>query len=104
MYPLIKSRDIAAFKAVESLDFIVYGEIYIVPFTKNNYAYLVIKYIPPFELDKDHIKLVSYSSHHQPLDSPLRIVNSIALVKFSVRTTHCQNSVPLTIITKLVSV
>lgn len=84
MYPLIKSGDIVGFRMINSFSSLIYGEIYLVSFTRDGDEYLVVKYVNRSE-EKDCIKLVSYNQHHGPMDLPMSCVNALALVKFSVR-------------------
>ena len=32
-----------------------------------------------------YLKLVSYNTHHDPMDVPLEAINAMAIVKFSIR-------------------
>ena len=84
MYQLIKSGDIVGFRIINSFSSLIYGEIYLVSFTRDGDEYLVVKYVNRSE-EKDCIKLVSYNQHHGPMDLPMSCVNALALVKFSVR-------------------
>ena len=84
MYPLLKSGDIIAFKAVYNLQYLIYGEMYLVAFEIDGEEYLTVKYINKTE-DPETIKLVSYNTHHQPMDIPVAAIRSLAIVKFSIR-------------------
>lgn len=84
MYPILKSGDIVGFKEINSFNNLIYGEIYLVSFTIEGDEYLAVKYINRSEKE-DCIKLVSYNTHHEPMDIPLSAINAMAIVKFSIR-------------------
>ena len=84
MYPLLKSGDIVIFKEVGDTNYMSYGEMYLVDYCLNNDDYLVIKYVQRSEIE-GHIKLVSYNTHHEPLDIPTASIRAIAIIKASVR-------------------
>lgn len=84
MYPILKAGDIIGFKQVLSVSSIIFGEMYIVSFNCDGDEYLVVKYINHSEKE-GHIKLVSYNVHHDPIDIPIDAINSLGLVKFSIR-------------------
>lgn len=84
MYPLLKSGDIIAYKEIRSLENILYGEMYLISFDIDGDEFLTVKYINRSELE-GCIKLVSYNSHHDPKDIPLKSINALGLVKLSIR-------------------
>lgn len=84
MYPLLKSGDIIAYKEIRSLENILYGEMYLISFDMDGDEFLTVKYINRSELE-GCIKLVSYNSHHDPKDIPLKSINALGLVKLSIR-------------------
>jgi len=84
MYPLLKSGDIIAYKELNSLKNIVYGEMYLLSFELDGDEFLTVKYINKSE-HKDHILLISHNTHHQPMDIPIESVYAMALVKLSIR-------------------
>lgn len=84
MYPLMKSGDIVLFKEVYNIDYLHYGDIYLLSYEINGDYYLVIKYIQRSDI-KDHVKLVSYNKYHEPIDIPLSAITAIALVKANIR-------------------
>ena len=84
MYPLLKSGDIIAYKAVYNFQYLLYGEMYLIDFEIDGEEYVTIKYINKSD-DPGMIKLVSYNTHHQPVDIPMSTVRSLAIVKFSIR-------------------
>lgn len=84
MYPLLKSGDIVGFKQINTFSHIIYGEMYIVSFAIDSDEYLTVKYVNHSEKE-GYIKLVSYNQHHEPMDVPLAAVNTMAIVKFSIR-------------------
>lgn len=84
MYPLLKSGDIVGFKELHQLDHLVYGEMYIVSFSMDGDDYVTVKFVKRSELP-NHIQLVSYNAHHEPMDIPVSSIQAMALVKFSIR-------------------
>jgi len=85
MYPLLKSGDIIAYRIVNDLLSINYGEIYILQLLNNGDTSIVVKYIKRSDLGKDHVCLVSYNKEHDPKDIPLSWIQSIARVTFAIR-------------------
>lgn len=84
MYPILKAGDIVGFKFINSLDDVIYGEMYLVSFERGGDEYLTVKYLNKSE-EQGCVKLVSYNQHHDPLDLPVSAINALAIVKFSVR-------------------
>ena len=84
MYPLLKSGDIVIFKQIHEFQYILYGEIYILSYNIGGDDYVVIKYINKGDAP-DHVKLVSYNTHHSPVEIPVEAIRAMALVKASVR-------------------
>lgn len=86
MYPVLKSGDIVGFKLLPEVDpcMIRYGEMYVVSFNIADDEQLVVKYVNRSERE-GYIKLVSYNTHHEPMDIPLSSIRTMALVKFSIR-------------------
>lgn len=84
MYPLLKSGDIIAYKEIKSIENIIYGEMYLISFDMDGDEFLTVKYINKSDVD-GYIKLVSYNSHHDPKDIPLKSINALGLVKLSIR-------------------
>ena len=86
MYPLLKAGDIVAYKQVSnSLDSIIFGEMYLVDIDLDGEDYLAVKYINKSEKGDDYIKLVSYNPHHADKDIHIKHIRAMALVKVSVR-------------------
>lgn len=85
MYPLLKSGDIIAYKTVNDLQSINYGEIYILQLDNQGDISIVVKYIKHSDIGDDHIKLVSYNKEHDPKDIPLSWIQAIARVTFCIR-------------------
>lgn len=84
MYPLMKSGDIVIFKQIHNIDYLHLGDIYILSYEINGDDYVVVKYVN--HSDKEgHVKLVSYNDHYTPIDIPISAINTIALVKASIR-------------------
>lgn len=84
MYPILKSGDIVGFKSIQSFIDLIYGEMYLVSFNLGGDEYLAVKYINRSD-QPDCIRLVSYNSHHDPMDLPLTSISAMAIVKFSIR-------------------
>lgn len=84
MYPLLKSGDIIGFKMLSNMDYIIYGEMYLVSFRIDDCDYLVVKYVNRSEKE-DCIRLVSYNPHHDPMDLRKESIQGMAIVKFSIR-------------------
>lgn len=84
MYPILKSGDIIGFKEISNMDYLIYGEMYLVSFQIDGDDYLAVKYINRSE-KPGFIRLVSYNPHHEPMDIPITNIQAMAIVKFSVR-------------------
>lgn len=84
MYPLLKSGDIIAYKEIYDFNYVIYGEMYLISFSLDGDEYLSVKYINKSDNDTC-IKLVSYNTHHQPMDIPMNCINAMGLIKFSIR-------------------
>ena len=84
MYPILKSGDIIGYKEISNPNNVIYGEIYLVAFTIDGDEYLAVKYANRSEKE-GYIKLVSYNTHHEPMDIPLTAITAMAIVKFSIR-------------------
>jgi phage repressor protein C with HTH and peptisase S24 domain len=84
MYPLMKSGDIVIYKQIHNLDYLHYGDMYIVSYHIDGDDYVVIKYVQKSE-KADHVKLVSYNQHYDPVDIPLLSINAIAIVQANIR-------------------
>ena len=75
---------IVGYKEISSFDNVIYGEIYLVSFMIDGDEYLAVKYVNRSEKE-GHLKLVSYNTHHEPMDIPFASINAMAIVKFSIR-------------------
>lgn len=84
MYPILKSGDIVGFKEIRSFSSAIYGEMYMVSFNKDGDEYLGVKYVNRSDVE-GCIRLVSYNSHHEPMDVPFECIQAMAIVKFSIR-------------------
>lgn len=86
MYPLLKSGDIVIYKQVPvSLQYIYFGEMYLISIDNDGDEYLAVKYVNKSDRGEEWIKLVSYNTHHEPKDFHLSSVRALALIKASVR-------------------
>lgn len=80
MAPLLQSGDLVVFKMSSSLQYILWGDIYIVSFSLEGDEYTVVKMLQ--KSDKaDHIKLVSYNPENEPMDIPMSTIRQLAHVK-----------------------
>lgn len=84
MYPLLKSGDIVAYKELYNFENVIYGEMYLLSFELDGDEYLTVKYVNKSDRE-GYIKLISYNSHHEPMDIPLSNIFALALVKVSIR-------------------
>lgn len=84
MYPLLKSGDIIAYKELNNFQNLVYGEMYLLSFELDGDEYLTVKYVNRSE-SEGYIRLVSYNTHHEPMDIPVDNIYALALVKVSIR-------------------
>lgn len=85
MYPLLKSGDIVLYKEVSnSIDNILWGEMYLLSFRLDGEEYITIKYIQKAD-DERCVRLVSQNTYYGPKDIPVSSIRALALVKASVR-------------------
>lgn len=82
MYPLIKSGAIVAFRKLNSFDFFIPGEIYVVNFVVDGDNYNVFKYVQSVDGNNEQLKLVSYNSNHSELTIMKKDVIFMGLVTF----------------------
>ena len=85
MYPLIKSGDIVAFKLLNDISHIHYGDMYLVCLNEDGDTYIAIKWVKKHELDPQKAVLVSENPHHAPREVYLKDIHKIALIKFTIR-------------------
>lgn len=85
MYPLLKAGDIVIYKQVRDCKNIIWGEMYLVSFSYDEEEYTTVKYLNRIDDRPDYALLVSYNSHHAPIEVPLSAVRALAIVKASVR-------------------
>lgn len=84
MEPVLHSGDIAIFKVVKDAANIIWGEIYIVALNIEGSEFIMIRYIK--KSDKPGcIRLVSDNKRYPDQDVRVNTVNSLALVKASIR-------------------
>lgn len=84
MYPLLKSGDIIAYKVLNDIRNVLWGEMYILSIYSNGDHFITIKYIQKSDID-GHIKLVSQNQHHQDKDVPISSIVVAARITASVR-------------------
>lgn len=80
MYPLIKSGAVVAFRKLNSLDFFLSGEIYIVDYEIDGDIYTVTKYVKRIDGDDEHVSLECYNNNHAPQLIPKKSIRVLALV------------------------
>lgn len=85
MYPIIKSGDIILYKALHGLDYIIWGETYIVCYEAYGDYFTVVKYVKKSTEHDGNLVLLSHNEHHQPFEIHISQVKSMALVRASVR-------------------
>lgn len=84
MYPLLKAGDIIAYRVINEISSILYGEIYILQIEHDGDMQVVVKYIKRSE-NPDCVLLVSYNKEHDPMDIPRSWITALARVTFSIR-------------------
>lgn len=84
MYPLLKAGDIIAYRVINEISSILYGEIYILQIEHDGDMQVVVKYIKRSE-KPDCVLLVSYNKEHDPMDIPRSWITALARVTFSIR-------------------
>lgn len=85
MTPIVNPGDIIAFSMLNSLDYLLYGQIYFVDYSadaSNNF--LVCKIVKKSDRGDDYISLHSANPSHDPVDIPRSSVRHIAIVKLSI--------------------
>lgn len=85
MYPIIKSGDLILYKVMQGLEYIIWGETYIVCYEAYGDFYTVVKYVKRSTETEGNIILLSQNEHHQPFEIHISQVKSMALVRASVR-------------------
>lgn len=86
MYPLLKSGDIIFYKEVPvDLQYIFYGEMYLLSYNIEGDDYVVVKYVKKSTQGEPFVTLASQNPNHADKDIDFRHVNAIALVKASIR-------------------
>ncbi|WP_232220154.1 S24 family peptidase [Prevotella falsenii] len=86
MYPLLKAGDIVFYKEVPvDLQYIFYGEMYLLSYNIEGDDYVVVKYIKKSTKGDPFVTLASQNPNHADKDIDFRHVNAIALIKASIR-------------------
>ena len=86
MYPLLKSGDIILYKQMPlDINYLFYGEMYLLSYDIEGDDYIVVKYIRKSKKGEHYITLGSENPEHAPRDIDFRHVNALALVKASIR-------------------
>ena len=84
MAPLIKAGDIIAYRVLNDISSITFGEIYIIQLEHDGDMQVVVKYVKKSE-KKDAVLLVSHNQDYDPMDVPRKWITAIARVTFSIR-------------------
>ena len=84
MYPLIKAGDLIAYRKINEIASILYGEIYIIQLEHDGDLQVVVKYIKKSE-NPDTVMLISYNKEHDPMEVPTAWITALARVTFSIR-------------------
>lgn len=86
MYPLLKSGDIVFYKEVPvDVQYIFYGEMYLLSYNIDGDDYVVVKYIKKSAQGEPFVTLASQNPNHADKDIDFRHVNAVALIKASIR-------------------
>ena len=86
MYPLLKSGDIILYKQMPlDINYLFYGEMYLLSYDIDGDDYIVVKYIRKSKKGEHYITLGSENPEHAPRDIDFRRINALALVKASIR-------------------
>lgn len=84
MEPILMPGDIVAVREVRDFESLIYGEMYLVSFSRDDDDYLVLKYVKRSERE-GYIRLVSYNPDHDPMDIPIGSITGMGMVKVSIR-------------------
>lgn len=84
MYPLLKSGDIIAYKVLNQIANIFWGEMYLLSILMDGDSFITVKYVQRTNKD-GWVKLVSQNQHHQEKEIPFDSIKFAALVKASIR-------------------
>lgn len=84
MYPLLKSVDIIAYKVLNQIANIFWGEMYLLSILMDGDSFITVKYVQRTNKD-GWVKLVSQNQHHQEKEIPFDSIKFAALVKASIR-------------------
>ena len=86
MYPLLKSGDIILYKQMPlDINYLFYGEMYLLSYDIEGDDYIVVKYIRKSKKGEPYITLGSENPEHAPREIDFRRVSALALVKASIR-------------------
>lgn len=85
MYPLLKSGDIVAYRIINDISNIHFGDMYLVCINEDGDTYIAVKWINKHPNDPNKVVLLSYNEHYAPRDVELRHIIRLALIKFSIR-------------------
>ncbi|GAA4156778.1 S24 family peptidase [Chryseobacterium ginsenosidimutans] len=84
MYPLLKSGDIVAYKIINDVHNIIWGEMYLIQVIHNNDEYFFCKFLKK-SLKQGYVEFISQNQHHQNVEFPIESIKALALVKASIR-------------------
>lgn len=84
MYPLLKSGDIVAYKIIQDIYNIIWGEMYLISVLHNGDEYFFCKFLKKSSRD-GYVELISHNQHHQTVEFPLESIKALAMIKASIR-------------------
>lgn len=84
MYPLLKSGDIIAYKVLNDIANIFWGEMYLLSMLIDGDSFITVKYVQQSSKE-GFVKLVSQNQHHQEKEVHLNCIKFAALIKASIR-------------------
>lgn len=84
MTPVIEKGDILLFSIIHHIDELIWGQIYLVSFTRGSSEYNLIKYIDRGD-DKKYIRLRSNNPNYHPTDVAWENIRAIAAIRATVR-------------------
>jgi phage repressor protein C with HTH and peptisase S24 domain len=85
MHPLLKAGDIICYKTINSIDNIIFGEIYILDLDDGDDQLLVVKYVQKSDKGNKYIKLVSENKYYADKDEPIKNIRALGIIKLTIR-------------------
>ena len=85
MYPILKAGDIVCYKAINNIDNLILGEMYILDIDNGEEEYLTVKFVKKCDKGDKFVTLVSENKHHADRDILRESIRALGLVKLSIR-------------------